>query len=476
MNAPPDTPRCTAEEHEDVLRLVRLGMLFELIEWVESGKPTLCPDFEKPRARQSAICEALDHGNHSMVRFLWDKCWQHEWETDGLVASAVYDRNAAACEIAKYLIRQDLPLDGICAASVFETHDDELILMLLKRGMSVRHPDGFADALSMTGHSKHLLRLYRELNEEYPDLKTEGLLALREAVNDGKLRAAALLTWAGVDPLQRIPDDPYEEIEEPEEGEEDDEDYLRSAFDEVRLSEKTLDMLKALKVTLTDEVWLKFFDEAGWLRSASLDEVYHWVKDPDAILLRHPEKAAKAATTMLRHLEEWHPDWSTPSRQKKKLEVCEYLTCLGVPMLVTEEDYEIRSLRKSLSTVEDGKRVVRLLWVIHEKGDEEQRARLKEVVRTPKMQSLIRQHDQFLLRDLGLGPKRLAKMKVNKRDRPWHPETYKVPEPFEKPPKKTRKRKGQEPEPPARPTYYPPPAPSPPTRPGYWNRYSHFHR
>jgi len=68
MNAPPDAPVCTAEEHEEILRLVRLGKLFELIEWVEAGKPTLCPDFEKPRARQSPICEALEHGNHSMVR------------------------------------------------------------------------------------------------------------------------------------------------------------------------------------------------------------------------------------------------------------------------------------------------------------------------------------------------------------------------------------------------------------------------
>jgi hypothetical protein len=85
------------------------------------------------------------------------------------------------------------------------------------------------------------------------------------------------------------------------------------------------------------------------------------------------------------------------------------------------------------------------------------------------MQFLIRRHDQFLLRDLGLGPKRLAKVKVKKSDRPWHMDSYKVPAPFEKPPKKKRGKSGPQPAIPAG-------NPSPPARQDYWNRYSHFHR
>lgn len=469
MLAPRDAAVSTQEQHEELLRHVRLGQLFELMEWVESGHPTLCPDFEKPRSKQSAIYEALKRGNHSMVRFLWERCWQREWELDGIVARAIYDRNAPACQIAKYLMRQGLPVGNVCACSVFETHDDELILMALKQGLSVRSPNGFADALSCTGHSKHLIRLYRELRGEYPDLVTEGLLALREAVEERKVRAVALLTWAGVDPLKKIPNDPYEETEPSDDP--DDEPYVISALDQVRVDEKTRDILKALKVEMTEDVWFEFVEQAGWLDIECFPDVYHWVRKPDEVFARNPDRAAKVATAILRHLESWGSSWSEGSRQRKKLEICEYLTWIGVPMLVTEEAYDVRQIRRGFSKVSDTRPAVRLLWLIHEKGDEAQRARLKEIVRTPKMQSLIRQHDRFLLYVLGLGPKRSLKTQPGKRDRPWHLDSYKPPTPCEKPSKKAK-----EPEPPPRPTYYPPPADPAPVRRGYWNRYSHFHR
>lgn len=89
------------------------------------------------------------------------------------------------------------------------------------------------------------------------------------------------------------------------------------------------------------------------------------------------------------------------------------------------------------------------------------------------MQSLVRQHDPFLLRDLGLGSKRMANVKVSKRDRAWYLDSYKPPAPPEKP---VRQRKSRKPEPPAPPPVYHPPSAPAPSRSGYWNRYSHFHR
>lgn len=462
-----DTAVCSQEQHDELLRYVRLGQLFELMEWVDAGRPTLCPDFERPRAKHSPIYEAVSRGNHSMVRFLWERCWQRSWEIDGLIDSPVYDGSATSCEIVKYLLRQDVPLGGVCSSGVFETHDDELILMALERGLNVRAPDGFASALSATGHSKHLLRLYRELHDKYPDLVTEGLLALREAVENGEIRAAALLTWAGVDPQKKIPSEPYEEQEPSDDP--DDQPYLISAVDQIRVDEKTRDLLKALKVEMTEEVWFEFLDQAGWLRIEQFAEVFHWVRNPEEIFVKNPDRAAKVGTSILKYLEGWIASWNTGIRQRKKLEICEYLTWLGTPMLITENAYEVRQIRRGFSKVSDSKLVVRLLWLVYEKGDEAQRVRLKEIVRTPKMQALIREHDRFLLRDLGLGPKSLAKIKVGKRDRPWHLDTYKPPTPCEKPPEKPK-----DPPPPSQPLYQPTPAPTP--QRGYWNRYSRFHR
>lgn len=474
MLASSNSAICTQEQHDDLLRHVRLGRLFELMDWIEAGHPTLCPEFEKPKPKQSAIRCALERGNHSMVQFLWERCWQRDWEIEGLISTAIYDRNAPACEIAKYLIRKDLPIGDPCASLVFETHDDELIMMMLERGMSVRGPDGFADALACTGHSKHLLRLYRELNGQYPDLVTEGLLALREAVEKQKVRAVALLTWAGVDPLKQIPSDPYEENDEPSDDP-DDEPYVISALDQVRVNEKAPAIVKALKVEMTDEVWFDFLDEAGWLSIEQFPEVFHWIRNPEDTLTRNPDKTAKVATSIFKHLEGWSDSWRTEQGQRLKLQVCEYLAWIGTPMLVTERDYEIRQIRKAIAAVKDTKLAVRVLWLIHEKGDEAQRERLKEIIRTPKMQSLVRQYDPFLLRDLGLGPKRMADVKCSKSDRVWHMDIYKPPAPPERPVGERKNKRSEPLLPPS--VYYPPSAPAPaPSRPGYWNRYSHFHR
>ena len=463
MIASPEIPTCSPEQHAVILQHVRLGRLFELMDWVAEGLPTLIPDAERPRTKDSPIREAIKCGNHSMVRFLWEKCWQRQWEADSLVSAALWDGDAAAYSIAKHLLSQGLPLGNTSAYSVFKTHDDELIHTALKLGLSVRGPDGFADALSATGHSKHLLRLFRELRGDYPDLEKEGQLALREAVDNGKIRAAALLTWAGVNPLIEFPEDPYDT--------DDDAPYTISILDRVHLDDKTPDMLKALKIEITGEIWLNFLQTSGWLKPDKMAEIWHWRKDPEETLLANPALAAELTTSILKHLDGWCNEWEQKRRQAIQLKACEYFAHLGVPLLITKEGYDIRSLRRSFGKTHDTHALARLFWVIHERGDEEQRARLKEIVRTPKMQSIIRQHDPFLLRDLGLAPARMASIKITNRDRPWHIEDCKVTCPFEKP----AKVKKPEPVPLQPPHYHPPVAPDPPRR-GYWNKWSHFHR
>jgi len=302
---------------------------------------------------------------------------------------------------------------------------------------------------------------------------TEGLLALREAVEKHKVRAVALLTWAGVDPLKQIPTDPYDEVNDELSGGTDDEPDVISALDQVRCDEKAQVIIKALKVEMTEELWFRFLDESSWLRIEQFPQVFHWIRKPEEAIARNPDKAAKVATSILKYLEGWGDSWRTEQNQRLKLQACEYLAWIGTPMLVTESDYEIRHIRKSLAAVKDTKLAVRVLWLIHEKGDEAQRERLKEIVRTPKMQSLVRQHDPFLLYDLGLGPKRMHSVKISKRDRIWHMDTYKPPAPPESPVREKKNKKSESIMPPS---VYNPPTSSASPRPGYWNRYSHFHK
>jgi hypothetical protein len=92
-------------------------------------------------------------------------------------------------QLAKYLMRQGLTADDVCASAVFETHDDELILMALENGLCVRAPDGFASALSGTGHSKHLILKH---------LEGWGASWKEEPRQRKKLEVCEYLGWLGV--------------------------------------------------------------------------------------------------------------------------------------------------------------------------------------------------------------------------------------------------------------------------------------
>jgi hypothetical protein len=61
---------CSKVEQDHLLELVRLGQLFELMQWVDEGKATLV--VVTRNIRRSLICEAVRYGFHSMVVYLWE--------------------------------------------------------------------------------------------------------------------------------------------------------------------------------------------------------------------------------------------------------------------------------------------------------------------------------------------------------------------------------------------------------------------
>ena len=289
--------------------------------------------------------------------------------------------------------------------------------------MDYRSGDGFAGALWSTGCSKHLLRLYKELKDDYPDMVTEVHIALRDAVEQGRLRSSALLVWVGVDPFKKFPDDPYEDLDE-------EDSYCYSAFDRIRLDERTRDMLKAMKIEMTPDVWFHFFKIASWLRPEDAPDVFQWVPDGHKLIKNHPEKSAEVFEAALGHLS---ADWGSQygrrvDREKRCLLIAEYIAYLGIPCLNSLiESGHYRSLRQSCYGVENTKYLVRVFWVMYERGDAEQRDKLKELVRMPKMQAIIKDHDPQLVRDLGIGTKRQLEYRTDPENRPWRMKTYEPP-------------------------------------------------
>ena len=146
---------CDADEHAHILHLVRVGKLFELRDWVVSGKPTLIP--RNVTIKKSLIYVAVMRGNHSMVSYLWENAVQHEWEIESLLSIVVESETSASTEIAKYVLSQEFAVDDVWAYSVFKTHDLELIRLAMRHGMDPRSPDGYADTPLSAGDTSGIL-------------------------------------------------------------------------------------------------------------------------------------------------------------------------------------------------------------------------------------------------------------------------------------------------------------------------------
>lgn len=402
---------CSKKQHDHLLDLVRLGKLFEIIKWVDDGKPSLVP--ANGKIRRSLICEAIRYGFHSMVVYLWEKTYQQPYEISELLPLSVGLRDRVSTEIAKYLLKQGLPIGDATPSDVFLTHNDTVVRLALAQGMSVCSPDGFSAALEETGCSKPLAKYYRMYKDEYPDLETEAYLALREFTSTRKVRACAILVWAGVDPLRKPPYDPYDEDDDDESG--------VSAFDYLTLDEKLPQMLQALRLELSPEIWCDLLRKAvREFKVDHLDYVYQLIENGDAQLQANQDLAGRVFNAAFKNLAGYDFYGRRAKDEEVRLSFCEHLAYLGIPCFVDHGDYYgVRDYRMAAYSVKDTETLTRILWLIYERGDEAQRARLKELVRTPKLQSIIRLYDSQLLRDLGLGPKRELQFKTPAEHRPW---------------------------------------------------------
>lgn len=414
----------TTEEHKHLIQLVRYGRLFEVIEWVEAGKSTCIP--EDYRGQGSLIGIAIDRNNHSMVTYLLEHADLRDWERHLLVEWACNLPKDLAVDLIRLFIMKGGPLGRATSYDVFKTFNEEIILHFLRSGMPLRGGDGFADVLTSTGAARPLLKFIRNHRHEFPDLDIEGHIALKHFIRENKKRACALLTWAGIDPLKKYDNsDPYDPDEEYP--------YLEDALSDLILAEDSDEMLKAMKIKMTPTVWFRLFKQACWLQTDQLKNVCSWVPNVEKIIKSNPAEAARAFSYSFRFSSYRYSSfysYGQEREERKKLQVCQYLAYLGTPCFTaSEEESEVdyRELRSACYASSQTEELTKLFWIIYQKGDEPQRVRLKELVRTPKLQSIVKQHDPQLLRDLGIGSVRALKNKVPDHRRPWQMKNFTPP-------------------------------------------------
>jgi hypothetical protein len=186
MIAASDIQRCTTAEWEEFRKMVAHGMLFEVVDWIDQGKPTLRPE----NKHSSAFESALQAPNLSMTQILWERAWQERNEAARAIGTLATRRTSAV--VMRYLLEKNCPVDHVTGYDLCMFHDLELVKRGIERGVDLLEPDGWASAFIEVG-SRPLIRMYLEQRENLPELKKDAIIALCKCIAESRLRATALL-------------------------------------------------------------------------------------------------------------------------------------------------------------------------------------------------------------------------------------------------------------------------------------------
>lgn len=385
MIASADTQRCTVAEWEEFRKLVAHGMLFEVMDWIDHAKPTLRPEKKHTSAFEVAVLAP----NLSMTQVLWERAWQEQREVVSAFGLLAWQRTSGV--VMRYLLENGCPVDHVSGSDLCLFHDLELVRLGMARGVSLLEPAGWASAFVCVG-SRPLIRLYLEERKQMPELRKDATWALCKCIAESRLRATALLLWAGVDPLGKAPR--YDNWDDPEDE--------WDGFPALRLSQskKAGELMKLLKLRPTTEQWFELLEATVEGQSEIVSEVMNLRGDPDAVFRENSDRA----TAMLRGFLQslcwgWFPD-----RLERIEEFCIRLLDKGVQLWWEDMD-DLADFRRRVYRSDSRTRVFKVLSVAAERAQGRSKIEMAELVRTPKMRELVIQNDPMILKYLGLpGP------------------------------------------------------------------------
>ena len=193
---------------DHVLRLCQEGRLYELGRWIADGKSIAMPaDYKK----KSPLRIALQSGFHRLIELLL-KHETHQAAKNAVLIEACRERQLGAVELALHYgadPRAVTLLDALLA------WDRQIVALLLERGADAVTDYPFARAFQM--HIRTALGSYLDCKRQRPELaealQQQADMALRQACSDGNQKWVSLLLWVGAD--SRTKGLAIEDVDEP---------------------------------------------------------------------------------------------------------------------------------------------------------------------------------------------------------------------------------------------------------------------
>jgi len=189
----------SASEAKHLLRLCKIGKLFDVQNWIAAGNSICVP----ADLKTTPLKVALDTGFHSLVELLVRNERSQDLKNQALQQSVSLKR----LDFIELLVSYGADISSVSFIEVLRVWDPAIIRYFLDHGADFIKDSPFAVAFGE--RIRTAISPWRECREKYSDvaaqLQEQADRALRHFCFKGDLKWVSLLMWAGADPRSSGP-------------------------------------------------------------------------------------------------------------------------------------------------------------------------------------------------------------------------------------------------------------------------------
>ena len=376
----------TYEEIKPLIDLCKAGKLFEVQEWIASGKPVNGPQPVSGYRRKDPLEVAINLGFHSLVQVLLEGGADIKESRYNPLQHALWNKRLDLIEL---LVGHGADCHSVEMEEVFDTWQPDIMRWFIEHGADVETGNPLAQALC--NRIRTSLGIFRAYKDRHPSFQEQANIALRYHCREGNLKWVSLTLWAGADPYAKGPDS-WPENPDPE----NDQNAL-----ELAAGYENFDVFKLKKIRLdpaNSNLTGILLEACRAKNSNFLEKLLKKGFNPGEYKNNGTPLIQALLTSMSWYFGYKHWDiWSTDQTSKRdmdneesreKIKMIHMLAKHGAKWFPKDRS-EIGETRRSLLKMKPDY-TVEFIWIMS-KFNASKREDIEELIRTPSMRSLILQ-------------------------------------------------------------------------------------
>jgi len=196
----------TYEEIKPLIDLCKAGKLFEVQEWIVSGKPVNGPQSVSGYRRKGPLEVAINLGFHSLVQILLEGGADIKEPRYNPLQHALWNKRLDLIEL---LVVYGADYHSVDMEEVFDTWQPDIMRWFIEHGADVETGNPLAQALC--NRIRTSLGIFRSYKDRFSSFQEQANIALRYHCREGNLKWVSLTLWAGADPYAKGPDSWHED-------------------------------------------------------------------------------------------------------------------------------------------------------------------------------------------------------------------------------------------------------------------------